>query len=84
MDADVIHNYMRQKKVDDRNIEKLKRIFKIAAYLLSLVNYLSLHERQEIEEKADMTAFLMKGVGKILLPIVVNEEWMKEAEREEG
>ena len=34
---------MRQKKVDDRNIEKLKRIFKIAAYLLSLVNYLSLH-----------------------------------------
>ena len=83
MDAVEIHNYMRQKKLTDKNVEHLKRVFKVAVYLLSLIQYLQIVHRQDIEEKEEMVSYLMKGVGKILLPIVVNDEIMKEIEREE-
>jgi hypothetical protein len=39
MDADVIHDYMRQKKLTDKNVEHLKRLHKVAVFLISLMLY---------------------------------------------
>ncbi len=83
MDAFVIHDFMRQRKLTDKNIEHMKRLFKVSVYLLSLILYLQLSSRDEIEEKEVMTAFLMKGIGKIILQVVINEEIMKEIDKED-
>ncbi len=83
MDAYVIHDYMRQKKLTDTNIEHLKRLFKVSVYLISLILYFELSQREDIEEKEEMTSYLMKGVGKITLQIVINDEILKEIDKEE-
>jgi len=83
MDADAIHSYMRQKKVTDTNVEKLKRAFKVAVYLLSLVHFLCLNERKEIEDKVELTAYLMKGTARLVLPLIVNEALIKDMEGDE-
>jgi hypothetical protein len=83
MDARVIHDHMRQKKITGTNVEHLKRLFKVAVYLLALIIYLSVSERAEIEDREGIVAFLMRGVGKVILPIVINDEILKEIEKED-
>ena len=83
MDADVIHDYMRQKKLTDKNVEHLKRLFKVAVYLISLMLYFQLADQESIEDKEEMAATLMQGVGKIVIPIVINDEIMKEIEKDD-
>ncbi|MCU0651394.1 MAG: hypothetical protein MUC39_00400 [Candidatus Omnitrophica bacterium] len=83
MDAYVIHDYMRQKKLTDTNIEHLKRLFKVSIYLISLILYFELSQREDVEEKEEMVSFLMKGVGKIALQIVINDEILKEIDKDE-
>lgn len=80
MDADVIHDFIRRRKLRDKNIERVKRLFKVGIYLISLILYFELSQRKEIEEAEQFLAYLMKGVGKIILPIVINEEIIKEIE----
>ncbi len=66
-----------------KNIESLKRLFKIGVYLISLILYFQLYNKEEINEKEELLAYLMKGVGKIIINIVINEEIIKEVESEE-
>lgn len=82
MDADVLHNYIRSKKLTDKNIEQLKRQYELGIYLISLIVYFQLSRREEVEEKEDLLSYLMKGVGKIIIQVVINEEIIKEFEKE--
>lgn len=82
MDADVIHNYIRRKKLTDKNIEHLKRLYKIGIYLISLILYFQLSQREDIEEKEEVLSHLMRGVGKIIMQVVINEEIIKEIDKE--
>lgn len=83
MDADSIHNYIRRRKLTDKNIEHLQRLYKVGVYLISLILYFQLaNHHEEIEEKEQLLSHLMKGVGKIILQVAVNEEIIKEAEME--
>ncbi|MDI6760663.1 MAG: hypothetical protein QMD05_07530, partial [Candidatus Brocadiaceae bacterium] len=83
MDADVVHNYIRKRKLTDKNIEHVKRLFKIGIYLVSLGLFFQLSQKEDIEEKEQLLSDLMKGVGKIIIPTVINEEIIKEIEKEE-
>ncbi len=85
MDSYVIHDYMRQKKLTDTNIEHLKRLFKVSVYLISLILYFQLSHKkeEEIEEREEMVSYLMKGVGKITLQIVINDEILKEIDKDD-
>jgi len=82
MDASVVHNYIRRRKLTDKNIEHLKRLFLIGNYLVSLILYFQLSHREDIEDKEELLSYLMKGVGKIILQVIINEEIIKEAEKE--
>ncbi len=83
MDADSLHNYVRKRKLTDKNIEHLKRLYKVGIYLISLILYFQLNNHhEEIEEKEELLSHLMKGVGKIIIQVVVNEEIIKETEKE--
>ena len=82
MDADVLHNYIRSKKLTDKNIEQLKRQYEMGIYLISLIVYFQLSRREEVEEKEELLSYLMKGVGKIIIQVVINEEIIKEFEKE--
>lgn len=83
MDSYVIHDYMRQKKLTDKNIEHLKRLFKVSVYLISLILYFQLNSKDEIDEKEEMAAYLMKSIGKIILQIVINDEILKEIDKDD-
>jgi hypothetical protein len=83
MDADSLHNYVRKKRLTDKNIEHLKRLYKIGIYLISLILYFQLeNHHEEIEEKEELLSHLMKGVGKIIIQVIVNEEIIKEIDKE--
>jgi len=82
MDADVLHNYVRRRKLTDRNIEHLKRLYLVGNYLISLILYFQLSQREDIEEKEELLSYLMKGIGKIIIQVAINEEIIKEAEKE--
>jgi len=82
MDADVVHDYIRRKKLTDKNIEHLKRHYQIGNYLVSLILYFQLSQRENIEDKEELLSYLMKGVGKIILQVIINEEIIKEVEKE--
>lgn len=82
MDASVVHNYIRRRKLTDKNIEHLKRLFLVGNYLVSLILYFQLSHREDIEDKEELLSYLMKGVGKIILQVIINEEIIKEAEKE--
>ncbi|MCL5985956.1 MAG: hypothetical protein M1371_05240 [Actinobacteria bacterium] len=82
MDADSVHNYVRSKKLTDKNIEHLKRLFQVSIYLISLILYFQVSHRDEIEDKEEILSFLMKGIGKIIIPVIVNEELIREIENE--
>lgn len=83
MDADVVHNYIRRRKLTDKNIEHLQRLYKVGIYLVSLGLFLQLSQREDIEEKEELLSNLMKGIGKVIIPVVINEEIIKEVEKEE-
>lgn len=83
MDADVLHNYIRRRKLTDKNIEHTKRLYQIGTYLISLILYFQISNRENIEDKEDLLSYLMKGVGKIILQVIINEEIIKEVEKEE-
>jgi hypothetical protein len=40
-------------------------------------------QRKEIEEAEELLSYLMKGIGKIILPVVINDEIIKEIEAAE-
>ena len=82
MDAEVLHNYVRKRKLTDKNIEHLKRLYQVSNYLISLIVYFQLSQRDDIEDKEEFLSYLMKGVGKIIIQVAVNEEIIKEAEQE--
>lgn len=50
--------------------------------MISLILYFQLFNKEEINEKEELLAYLMKGVGKIIINIVINEEIIKESEIE--
>ncbi len=83
MDSDPIHDYMRQKKLTDKNVEHLKRLYKVAVFLISLMIYFQISDDESIEEKEEVTSRIMKGIGRIIIPIVINDEIIKEIEKEE-
>ncbi len=83
MDAHVVHDFIRQRKLTDQNIERLKRLYKVSVYLLSLILYFQLSGKGDLEEKEDLIAFLMMGVGKVILQIVINDEIIKEMDKED-
>lgn len=83
MDADVVHNYIRRRKLTDKNIEHLQRLYKVGIYLTSLGVFLQLSQCQDIEEKEALLSNLMKGIGKVIIPVVINEEIIKKIEKEE-
>lgn len=82
MDADVVHNYIRRKKLTDKNIEHLQRLYQIGNYLISLILYFQISQRENIEDREELLSHLMKGVGKIILQVIINEEIIKEVEKE--
>lgn len=82
MDADVLHNYIRSKKLTDKNIEHLKRQYESGTYLISLILCFQLSRRENIEDKEELLSYLMKGVGKIIIQVIINEEIVKEYEKE--
>jgi hypothetical protein len=82
MDADVLHNYIRSKKLTDKSIEHLKRQYELGIYLISLILYFQLSRQENIEDKEELLSYLMKGVGKIIIQVVINEEIIKEFEKE--
>ena len=67
----------------DKNIEHLKRLFKVSVYLISLILYFQLNSKDEIDEKEEMAAYLMKSIGKIILQIVINDEILKEIDKDD-
>lgn len=83
MDSDAIHNYIRQRKLTDKQIENTKRLYKVGIYLISLITYFQISHRDDVEDKEELASFLMKGVGKIIIHVVINEEIIKEIEKEE-
>ena len=82
MDADVLHNYIRRRKLTDKNIEHLKRLYQVGNYLISLILYFQISQLDNIEDKEELLSHLMKGVGKIIIQIIINEEIIKEVEKE--
>jgi len=82
MDADALHNYIRSKKLTDKNIEHLKRQYQMGIYLISLFLYFQISRQENIEEKEELLSYLMKGVGKIIIQVIINEEIIKEIEKE--
>jgi len=84
MDAEALHDYIRKRKLTDRQIENTTRLYRIGVYLISLIAYFQLSRRDDIENKAEeLVSYLMKGVGKIIIHVVINEEIIKEIEKEE-
>ena len=83
MDADALHDYIRKRKLTDRQIENTARLYKIGIYLISLITYFQISHRDDIENKEELLSHLMKGVGKIIIHVVINEEIIKEIEKEE-
>lgn len=83
MDADVLHDFIRQRKItSEKNIEHLTRLFKVSVFLISLILNLQISQKEDIEEKEEIVAHLMKGVGKIILQVAINDELLKEVEKE--
>lgn len=82
MDADALHDYIRKRKLTDRQIENTTRLYRIGIYLISLITYFQLSHREDIENKEELVSYLMRGVGKIIIHIVINEEIIKEVEKE--
>ncbi|GAI40135.1 unnamed protein product, partial [marine sediment metagenome] len=83
MDADTLHHYIRKRKLTDRQIESTTRLYRLGIYLVSLITYFQLSRRENIENKEELVSYLMKGVGKIIIPIVINEEIIKEIEKDD-
>ncbi|MBM3252633.1 MAG: hypothetical protein FJZ16_00075 [Candidatus Omnitrophica bacterium] len=83
MDADALHDYIRKRKLTDRQIENTTRLYRIGVYLISLIIYFQISHREDIENKEELVSYLMKGVGKIIIHVVINEEIIKEIEKEE-
>jgi len=83
MDADTLHHYIRKRKLTDRQIESTTRLYRLGIYLVSLIAYFQLSHREDIENKEELVSYLMKGVGKIIIPIVINEEIIKEIEKDD-
>ena len=94
MDAKELHSYIKSKKITGKNVEKVTRTYKTSVYLISIVLYNELFQRKkkleesrdkyskvgEEFEPADLAAFMMNGMAKILLHVTTNESLLKEME----
>ncbi len=91
MDAFALHDYVRKKKLNGKQIEGAQRLFKISIYLIALILYFQLNNKEaELEKndsqnrgisKEEQISYLMKGIGKIILNLVINEEIMSDIEK---
>jgi hypothetical protein len=77
-----IHRDNHSKKLTDKNIEHLKRQYQMGIYLISLFLYFQISRQEDIGEKEELLSYLMKGVGKIIIQVIINEEIIKEIEKE--
>ena len=97
MDSKELHNFIRGRKVTGKNIEMVQRIYKTSVYLISLVLFFEFNQRLIAEQDSknnsevqvnyepdDMVSFSMKGLAKILLHVMTNENLLKEVENAEG
>ncbi len=93
MDSRELDNFIRTRKATGKKIEMIQRTYKTSVYLISLVLYYELYQRLQKErednkhrdeqinyEPAEMVSFAMKGLAKILLHIMTNENILKEIE----
>lgn len=79
MDADILHNFLKQQQTSGRKQEFIKRSWETAIFLHSLVIYNDLAK----SEKGDMVPDIMKSVSKIILDLMCNETFLKELEKGE-
>lgn len=79
MDADILHNFLKQQQTSGRKQEFIKRSWETAIFLNSLVIYNDLSK----SEKGDMVPDIMKSVSKIILDLMCNDTFLKELEKGE-
>jgi hypothetical protein len=77
MDADILHNFLKQQQTSGRKQEFIKRSWETAIFLNSLVIYNDLSK----SEKGDMVPDIMKSVSKIILDLMCNDTFLKELEK---
>jgi hypothetical protein len=93
MEPRELQNYIRTKKINGENIQRVTRSYKTSVYLISLVLYYQLFQRLKVEEDkghqrndelnyepGELVSYAMKGLAKILLHITTNENLLKEIE----
>lgn len=79
MDADILHNFLKQQQTSVRKQEFIKRSWETAIFLNSLV----IHNDLAKNEKGDMVPNIMKSVSKIILDLMCNDAFLKELEKGE-
>lgn len=98
MDSKELHNYIRSRKINGKNIAHVTRSYKTSVYLMTLVFYHELSQRLKRQEAdttdkyglkgvqydaVEMVSYIMKGLARILLHITTNESLIKEMENDE-
>ncbi len=79
MDADILHNFLKQQQTSGRKQEFIKRSWETAIFLNLLVIYNDLSK----SEKGEMVPDIMKSVSKIILDLMCNDAFLKELEKGE-
>lgn len=77
MDADDLHNFLRRKQVSQKQQEIYTRSYETAIFLNSLVIY---NELRDTQDKEEILPQVMRGISKITLDLMWNEEILKELE----
>ena len=85
MESKELENYIRIKKITGENIQRITKTYKTTVYLIALVLYYQLQKQPNDEPRSnfstdDMTAYIMKGISKIILRITSNEKLLKDLE----
>lgn len=93
MDAKDLHNYIRAKKIDGKNRDRVEKKYQINIYLTSLVIFHKLNKFLEIQNTNDnynnakvnydpeeLLKDIMKGLPKVLLHLTTNENLLKQFE----
>ena len=92
MDAFALRNYIRSNKITtEKGIEKTNRTFELGVVFISLLLYFQIHQAQEslsfqgedMESREEFVAFLMKGVGNIIMDLTLNNELLSDLENED-
>jgi len=82
MDANSLHDYVRKRKLTDKQIENTARLYKVGIFLISLIAYFQISHKEEVENKEELVSYLMRGIGKIIIHVIINEEIIKQIENE--